>query len=349
MQLLPYGTLAPFGFCFFLIILCTVYAVKTRNLPENFNEAKFIGFAMYTTCVIWGAFFPIYFGSDAKVITLCTCISLSPLVTLIFLFFPKVYIILFEPERNNRSFFKTTNSVRCHIGGSQSSNIPVHSKISNHSISDHSTDSMWGISTADTVLLQRTINGPTTSCGQRSTYVFPNLRSELMTSNKFNSVPYIKPQAVGATLKRDIWNGEDPNQIKRQERMLQKAYGSQVDVSDSCKSHQNADCQTDDELLEDLLHVIRKKNQESHTLRRQNCIECENCCGIPEENLIDLNEQEEYKTIMIKLQSSNCERNGRVYYLESEKAVEKDITEIASEFKKHGLCLNVDESTMMYI
>ncbi|PVD24296.1 hypothetical protein C0Q70_14767 [Pomacea canaliculata] len=46
-----------------LIIICTVYAVKTRKIPENFNESKFIGFAMYTTCIIWLAFVPIYFGT----------------------------------------------------------------------------------------------------------------------------------------------------------------------------------------------------------------------------------------------------------------------------------------------
>jgi hypothetical protein len=32
-----------------LIVLCTIYAVKTRKLPENFSEAKYIGFTMYTT------------------------------------------------------------------------------------------------------------------------------------------------------------------------------------------------------------------------------------------------------------------------------------------------------------
>ena len=46
-----------------LIITCTVYAVKTRKIPENFNESKFIGFTMYTTCIIWLAFVPIYFGA----------------------------------------------------------------------------------------------------------------------------------------------------------------------------------------------------------------------------------------------------------------------------------------------
>ncbi len=46
-----------------LISVCTYYAIKTRKVPENFNEAKFIGFTMYTTCVIWLAFIPIYFGT----------------------------------------------------------------------------------------------------------------------------------------------------------------------------------------------------------------------------------------------------------------------------------------------
>ena len=61
------GIIVPLGFDILLIVLCTLYAIKTRNLPENFNEAKFIGFTMYTTCVIWTAFVPIYFGSDNKV------------------------------------------------------------------------------------------------------------------------------------------------------------------------------------------------------------------------------------------------------------------------------------------
>lgn len=49
----PLGITAPLAWDCVLVVLCTLYAVKTRNLPENFNEAKFIGFSMYTTCVIW--------------------------------------------------------------------------------------------------------------------------------------------------------------------------------------------------------------------------------------------------------------------------------------------------------
>ena len=45
-----------------LVISCTLYAIQTRHIPENFNEAKHIGFAMYSICIIWLAFIPIFFG-----------------------------------------------------------------------------------------------------------------------------------------------------------------------------------------------------------------------------------------------------------------------------------------------
>lgn len=96
--------------------MCTLYAFKTRNVPENFNEAKFIGFTMYTTLVIWIAFVVIYLSSEHKVTTLSLCISFSALFALFLLFFPRCYIILFKPEKNNRSYFTTIKNVRCHIG-----------------------------------------------------------------------------------------------------------------------------------------------------------------------------------------------------------------------------------------
>jgi 7 transmembrane sweet-taste receptor of 3 GCPR. len=32
-----------FGYPIFLIVVCTVYAILTRNIPEAFNESKHIG------------------------------------------------------------------------------------------------------------------------------------------------------------------------------------------------------------------------------------------------------------------------------------------------------------------
>lgn len=46
-----------------LMVTCTVYAVKSRGVPETFNEAKPIGFTMYTTCIVWLAFVPIFFST----------------------------------------------------------------------------------------------------------------------------------------------------------------------------------------------------------------------------------------------------------------------------------------------
>jgi len=110
------GMIIPFGFDFVLLFICTGYAVKTRNVPENFNEAKFIGFSCYTTCVIWLSYIPIWFGSDIQVIATSVCLSLSAYVTLALQFLPKLYIILCQPHKNNRSMFTTAVDVRCHIG-----------------------------------------------------------------------------------------------------------------------------------------------------------------------------------------------------------------------------------------
>ncbi|XP_058873150.1 metabotropic glutamate receptor 6-like isoform X4 [Acipenser ruthenus] len=90
-----------------LMVTCTVYAVKSRGVPETFNEAKPIGFTMYTTCIIWLAFVPIFFGTAQstekmyiQTTTLTISMSLSASVSLGMLYVPKVYVILFHPEQN---------------------------------------------------------------------------------------------------------------------------------------------------------------------------------------------------------------------------------------------------------
>ncbi|XP_014214874.1 metabotropic glutamate receptor 2-like [Copidosoma floridanum] len=95
-----------FTYPIILIIVCTVYAVLTRKIPEAFNESKHIGFTMYTTCVIWLAFVPLYFGTGnhvaLRITSMSVTISLSASVTIACLFSPKLYIILIRPERNVR-------------------------------------------------------------------------------------------------------------------------------------------------------------------------------------------------------------------------------------------------------
>lgn len=110
-----------------LILLCTLYAFKTRKIPENYNEAKYIAFTMYSTCIVWLAFLPIYFSTkndyrvsvsqkwfeihqlnlkwlfkQIQMSCLCTCLMISASVPLGCLFVPKVYLVLFQPYKNVR-------------------------------------------------------------------------------------------------------------------------------------------------------------------------------------------------------------------------------------------------------
>lgn len=90
-----------------LCVICTLYAVKTRKMPEAFNESHYIGAAVYTTCVIWLAFVPVYIvAKDSipiRVTSVCISTSMTAFVCQFSLFWPKVYIILFKPERNVRT------------------------------------------------------------------------------------------------------------------------------------------------------------------------------------------------------------------------------------------------------
>ncbi|XP_077532106.1 mangetout isoform X2 [Haemaphysalis longicornis] len=89
-----------------LVVVCTVYAVLTRKIPEAFNESRHIGFAMYTTCVIWLAFVPIYAATwrmvTVNMTSMAIAVTLSASVTLLCLFLPKLHIILCHPEKNVR-------------------------------------------------------------------------------------------------------------------------------------------------------------------------------------------------------------------------------------------------------
>ncbi|XP_065212774.1 metabotropic glutamate receptor 5-like isoform X2 [Planococcus citri] len=118
-----------FVFVALLVLFCTKYAVKTRNVPENFNEAKYIGFAMYATVLTGMAFALVYFNSDKKMLAINLSVSISSSIVLIFLFAPKLYIILLKPQRNTKGNFVITTDIRSYQGNEKRS----HSK-QQHSI-----------------------------------------------------------------------------------------------------------------------------------------------------------------------------------------------------------------------
>lgn len=118
------------GYNFILLLLSTFYAFRTRKIPQNFNEAKFINITLYTTIIIWLAFIPTYFstarlGTVYQTSSLVLAIILSATTTVCCMFMPKIYFLYSQqrkeqyPSSNGSHARDRVNSV-CSSGGGTS-------------------------------------------------------------------------------------------------------------------------------------------------------------------------------------------------------------------------------------
>ncbi len=102
-------------FPFILIFCATLYAFKTRKCPGGFNETRFIFFANTINTIHWVVYVPLYFAStdpEIRAVILALSLSLSGMVQLSCLLFPKVYTVLFKPEKNTRGKVMTHHRSR---------------------------------------------------------------------------------------------------------------------------------------------------------------------------------------------------------------------------------------------
>ncbi|VEL08332.1 unnamed protein product [Protopolystoma xenopodis] len=110
----------------FLLTMTTFYAFKIRKTPSGFNEARAIGFVNYANCVL-SLLTPVLLyilnRTPSEMLPLCILLLFSATSELIGLLFPKLYVVLIHPEKNNK--FKVMNKTRMGSSPSQLGSFPV--------------------------------------------------------------------------------------------------------------------------------------------------------------------------------------------------------------------------------
>lgn len=133
----------------FIVLQCCYFAIKTRNLPANYNQTRFIAFSVFSTLIVYIAFAPAFFTSqESTQQDLYSALGniIQPSVVLVLIFAVRIYAI-YRVKEEDQKIITTRPSMKrseeSDSGGRGSSNQP-HSPvrtISTHVLSNGSSKS----------------------------------------------------------------------------------------------------------------------------------------------------------------------------------------------------------------
>lgn len=102
------------GWHFAVVLVCCFFAVRTRHLPDNYNQSRFIAFAAFCSIIVFIAFTPAYFTSDSsrtKDLYSSLGAIVQATVILILLFIVRLYAVYFVAEERQQVISTSAISV----------------------------------------------------------------------------------------------------------------------------------------------------------------------------------------------------------------------------------------------
>ena len=89
-------------------ITCIVYTIKSKDLPRQFREGRYIGLGMFVASLVWLFYLPIALSGQLKDVdfAFCLAVCISNATLLYVIYWSKAWRILLHPEENNPETFR---------------------------------------------------------------------------------------------------------------------------------------------------------------------------------------------------------------------------------------------------
>ena len=98
-----YGLSVSLAYNFLLLGGCIYLAIRTRKVPADYNETRFIHITVFSMCVIWLAFLPVYYSTTylhpvIYISSQIVAIFMTATCLVVFLIVPKLYLLVVKKE-----------------------------------------------------------------------------------------------------------------------------------------------------------------------------------------------------------------------------------------------------------